>query len=197
MALILASASEIRLRLLTAAGLTVQAMPARIDESNILAALHAEGASPRDIADTLAEMKARKLADRHPADLIIGCDQVLDYGNQPWSKPETPAGARAQLAILRGQTHHLHSAIVLYEGAKPIWRHIGRADLSMHQVSDAYLDDYVERNWHSIRDAVGSYKLEEEGIRLFSDIKGDYFTILGLPMLPLLAYFRTKGVIAT
>ncbi len=197
MALILASASEIRLRLLTAAGLQVQALPARIDETAILASLQAEGASPRDIADTLAEMKARKLADRHPADLIIGCDQVLDFNNQPWSKPETPAEARSQLGLLRGQTHHLHSAVVLYEGAKPIWRHIGRADLTMHQVSDTYLDDYIDRNWHSIRHAVGCYKLEEEGIRLFSDIKGDYFTILGLPLLPLLAYLRTKGVIPT
>lgn len=197
MALILASASEIRLRLLIAAGLEVRLMPARIDEAAILAALHTEGASPRDIADTLAEMKARKLADRHPADLILGCDQVLDFGGQPWAKADTPEQAHQQLRTLRGQTHRLQSALVAYEGGKPVWRHVAEAQLTMHDFSDAYLDDYIARNWHSIRHSVGCYKLEEEGIRLFSDVRGDYFTILGLPLLPLLAWLRIKGVIPT
>lgn len=197
MALILASASEIRLRLLLAAGLEVRSIPARIDEAAILAALHAEGASPRDIADTLAEMKARKLADRHPADLILGCDQVLDFDGQPWAKPDSPEQAHHQLRALRGQTHRLQSAVVAYEGGKPVWRHVAEAQLTMHDFSDAYLQDYISRNWRSIRHAVGCYKLEEEGVRLFSDVKGDYFTILGLPLLPLLAWLRIKGVIPT
>lgn len=197
MALILASASEIRLHLLAAAGLTVRSCPARIDEATILAALQSEGATPRDIADSLAEMKARKIAERYPADLVLGCDQVLEFNRTVWTKPETPEAARAQLSALRGQTHRLHSAAVLYQAAQPVWRHVAEAHLTMHNFSDGYLDDYVTRNWTSIRHSVGCYKLEEEGVRLFSAITGDHFTILGLPLLPLLAHLRIKGVIPT
>ena len=95
-----------------------------------------------------------------------------------------------------GWSHRLLSAIVVYENAEPVWRHIGEASLTMHPISDSYLDDYVTRNWDSIRHAVGCYKLEEEGIRLFSTLTGDYFTILGLPLMPLLAWLRTRGMIA-
>ena len=195
--LLLASASPIRLALLQNAGLAVTAHPARIDEDAIRAGLQVERANPRDVADTLAEMKARKLADRNPDSLVLGCDQVLALGNQIWSKPTDQPEATRQLQALRGQVHHLHSAVVLYHQAKPVWRHIGTARLSMTNFSDAYLDAYLSRNWPAIATSVGAYQLEGEGIRLFSAIEGDYFTILGLPLLPLLSYLALRGFIAS
>lgn len=193
--IVLASASEIRLTLLQAANVAASARPARIDEESIRASLEAEGASPRDLADTLAEMKARKIAEKDPSALVLGCDQVLEMKGRVFAKPETPEVARAQLLDLRGQTHKLLSAAVLYENAKPVWRFVGEARLTMRDFSDAYLDDYLSRNWDSIRHAVGCYKLEEEGVRLFSSIQGDHFTILGLPLMPLLSYLGVRGFI--
>jgi len=193
--ILLASASEIRLALLAAAGVTAIARPARIDEQAIRAAMEAEGASPRDLADALAEMKARKISEKNPSALVLGCDQVLEMNRRTFAKPETPAEARAQLQSLRGQTHRLLSAAVLYENGQPLWRHVGEARLTMRAFSDAYLDDYLARNWDSIRHSVGCYKIEEEGIRLFSAVQGDHFTIQGLPLLPLLAYLATRGAI--
>lgn len=196
MTLVLASTSPVRLQMLRAAGLTVEPIAPRVDESAVREALVAEDAHPRDIADTLAEMKARKVAEKRPADLVLGCDQVLALDRESFAKPETPAEARDQLRRLRGKTHRLHSAIVAYEDAEPVWRHVAEARLTMHQISDTYLDDYVTRNWDSIRHSVGGYKIEEEGVRLFSAITGDHFTILGLPLLPLLAWLGTRGMIA-
>ncbi|MCU0900584.1 MAG: Maf family protein [Cypionkella sp.] len=197
MTLILASSSQIRMQLLNAAAVPFTASPARIDEETIRRALEAENARPRDIADTLAEMKARKVAERHPQDLVLGCDQVLDLKGKVLSKPDSPQMALDQLTQLRGQTHKLLSAAVLYHEAKPIWRFIGEARLTMRSVSDTYLSDYIERNWESIRHSVGAYKLEEEGSRLFSAVDGDYFTVLGLPLLPLLGYLGDRGFIPT
>ncbi len=199
MVLLLASASDIRLSLLRAAGVAVEAQPARIDETTILTALQAEGARPRDIADTLAEMKARKVSDRVldrlPEAFILGCDQVLDFEGQVWQKPQTPDDARHHLQTLRAKRHKLLSAAVLYHRGEPVWRYVGEVRLTMRQVSDHYIDSYVSRNWDGIRHCVGAYKLEEEGARLFSQIDGDYFTVLGLPLLPLLGYLSDRGVL--
>jgi septum formation protein len=196
MAFVLASTSPIRLQLLRAAGLEVEATAPRVDEATARDALLAEGAKPRDIADALAEMKARKIAEKRPADLVLGCDQVLEFEGAIFSKPASLEDARAQLLRLRGKTHRLHSAIVAYENAEPVWRHVAEARLTMHDLSDSYIDAYLARNWDSICHAVGCYKLEEEGVRLFSAITGDHFTILGLPLLPLLAWMGTRGMIA-
>jgi septum formation protein len=193
----LASASETRQRLLTAAGLPFTAAPARIDEDAIRASLEAEGAKPLDVADLLAEMKARKLAERNFDALVLGCDQILDFKGKSWGKPGSKEDAIAQLMQLRGQTHQLLSAIVVYHQGEPVWRHVGKARLTMHQFSDGWLDGYVDRNWDSIRHSAGGYLLEGEGVRLFSAVDGDYFTILGLPLLPLLGYLRTRGFIDT
>jgi septum formation protein len=193
--LILASTSAIRLQLLQNTGLEVSPTPARVDEDALRHALEAEGAKPRDVADALAEMKAAKIAARHPQALVLGCDQVLDFKGQILSKPETPDAARDQLSALRGQTHSLLSAAVLYDGGQPIWRHVGQARLTMRSFSDAYLDAYLARNWPEISHSVGGYMLESEGVRLFDRIEGDYFTILGLPLLPLLSYLATRGFI--
>ena len=132
--LLLASASSIRLQLLHQAGLEATAQPARIDEATIRDALLAEHAKPRDIADALAEMKARKLAEKNPTALVLGCDQVLALKDQLFSKPESIEEARQQLVLLRGQTHQLIAALVLYDQGKPIWRHVATASLTMRGV---------------------------------------------------------------
>ncbi len=191
--IVLASSSAIRAALLHNAGLAVQTVPARIDEDSIRPALQAEGASPRDIADALAEMKAARVSARHPDALVIGCDQVLNFQDRALGKPADAQALRAQLEALRGHTHQLLSAVVVYRQAQPLWRHVGVARMTMHPVSDAYLADYLGRNGADLLDSVGGYKLESEGVRLFSRIEGDYFTILGLPLLPLLSWLAQRG----
>lgn len=195
--LILASGSEIRARLLRNAGLEIEVMPARIDEDAIRASLAADDASPRDLADALAEMKARKISDKAPDALVIGCDQILECRRMVFAKPSHREDARDQLHALRGQTHRLLSAAVVFEAGKPIWRHVGEVRLTMRDFTDGYLDDYLARNWESIRETVGCYKLEEEGVRLFSRIEGDYFNVLGLPLIELLTWLGIRGDIAT
>lgn len=193
--IILASGSEIRATLLRNAGVPFQVSVPRLDEDAMKSALLAEGATPRDVADTLAEMKAQKIATRNPGALVIGCDQVLEVGGTLLSKPESPAEAMGQLSALQGKTHRLLSAVVIYQDGSPLWRHVGTVRLTMHDRSQAWLSDYVDRNWHSIQSAVGAYKLEEEGVRLFSRIEGDYFTVLGLPLLELLSYLSLRGTL--
>lgn len=193
--LILASVSEIRATLLRNAGLDIEVKPARIDEDAVRAALQQEDASPQDIADALAEMKSRKISDKRADAFILGCDQVLALKNEVFAKPEIPADACDQLRRLSGKTHHLLSAAVIYQAGQPLWRHVGDVRLTMHDLSDGYIEDYVARNWDSVRHSVGCYKIEEEGVRLFSRIDGNYFNILGLPLLELLNWLATRGEI--
>lgn len=193
--LILASGSEIRAQLLRNACVPFEVSRPRLDEVALRAEFEAEKASPRAIADRLAAMKAREIAKTRPDVLVLGCDQVLDLEGVCLAKPETPEAARAQLRALRGRRHRLLSAAVIYLGKEMLWRHVGEAQLTMRAISDSYLDDYVARNWDSIRHSVGCYKLEEEGVRLFSRIEGDYFTVLGLPLLELLSYLTARGTV--
>ena len=193
--IVLASGSVIRAQLLRNAGVPFSVQIARVDEDTAKRALMAEGAPPRDVADALAEMKARKISDKVRGAMVLGCDQVLDFEGQMLSKPETPEEALAQLKAMRGKRHMLLSAAVIYQDGEPIWRHVGQVRLRMRASSDAYLRDYVARNWDSIRHAVGAYKLEEEGVRLFATIDGDYFNVLGMPLLELLNFLAVKGVI--
>jgi septum formation protein len=183
------------LHLLLQAGLDVAAHPARVDEAAAKSALLAEGAHPRDIADALAELKARKCASKHQGALVLGCDQVLALGATLYDKPTSPDDAMTQMAQLQGRTHTLFSALVLYDKAQPVWRHIGQAHLTMRALSADFIADYVARNWHSIRHSVGGYKIEEEGRALFSAIDGDDTTIQGLPLPPLMGYLAQRGFI--
>jgi len=194
---VLASGSEIRADLLRNAGLKIAVQPPRVDEDAVKQALLAEGAPPRDVADALAELKARKISEKHPQALVLGCDQVLEFDGQLISKPESLDQALAQLKAMRGKRHKLLSAAVICRDGQPEWRHVGQVRLVMRDSSDAYLEDYVARNWDSIRHAVGAYKLEEEGVRLFTQIDGDYFTVLGMPLLELLNYLTLRGEIAS
>jgi len=195
--IILASRSEIRKTLLENAGLEFEVLPARVDESSVRDGMIAEAAPPRDIADMLAELKSTKQSAKHLEALVIGCDQVLSFEGTLLSKPGTPKDALDQLCAMRGKRHELLSAAVISEEGKPVWRQVGVVRMMMHDVSDTYLDGYVDRNWDSIRHSVGAYKLEEEGVRLFSQIHGDYFHVLGLPLLELLSYLGLRGELET
>lgn len=175
------------------AGIVFDAMPARVDETAMRDAMLNEQASPRDVADALAEMKARKISDKHPGRLVIGCDQVLSFERSILSKPQSKEDAREQLTQMRGARHELLSAVVVYENGLPLWRHVGVVRMTMRFFSDQYRDEYLDRNWHSIQNAVGAYKLEEEGVRFFARIDGDYFTVLGLPLLELLSFLTSRG----
>ncbi|UWQ21988.1 nucleoside triphosphate pyrophosphatase [Jannaschia sp. W003] len=192
--LTLASASEARAAMLRAAGVEVAIRPARLDEDVVRAALAAVDAPARDVADTLAEMKATKGA--RPG-LVLGADQVLAHGRAILGKPATPDEAVRQLHALRGGQHRLLSAAVIAEDGRPVWRHVGEVRMVMRDLSDAYVEAYVERNWESIRHSVGAYKLEEEGARLFHKVDGDYFTVLGLPLLAVLDHLAERGLIET
>ena len=195
--IILASGSAIRAELLRKADVAFTVQIARIDEDAVRASLQADNASPRDIADTLAELKAQKVASKHPDTLVIGCDQILALDQDILTKPDTKAQALDQLRTLRGRKHQLLSAAVIYGDGKPLWRHVGTVRLHMRDASDDYLAAYVDRNWDSIRHAVGAYKLEEEGVRLFTRIEGDYFNVLGLPLLEVLSYLTLRGTLQT
>ena len=193
--IVLASGSEIRRRMLENAGLTFTVQPARIDEDAIKASLAAEGANSGDVADALAEFKAQKVAGTLPEAWVIGSDQVLDLKGSVLSKPASPEEAVGQLCSLSGQTHRLLSAAVVFHDGEPVWRHVGQVRLTMRQLGNRYIEEYVARNWESIRHSVGGYKIEEEGVRLMSRIEGDHFTILGLPLLELLSFLTLREVI--
>ncbi|KIC18216.1 MULTISPECIES: Maf family protein [unclassified Leisingera] len=193
--IVLASGSEIRAHLLRQAGIDFECDVPRLDEDAIKSALLAEEAPPRDIADALAEAKARKISGKHSGKLVLGCDQVLEFEGSLLSKPVSPEDALHQLKEMRGKRHLLLSAAVIYRDGEPIWRHVGQVRLVMRKCSDSYLEDYVARNWDSIRHAVGAYKLEEEGVRLFASIDGSYFNVLGLPLMELISYLGLQGVI--
>lgn len=193
--LVLASKSPSRAALLAGAGLDFDTEPSLVDERAVEEPLLAAGEGPGAIALHLAEAKALDVAGRRPNDLVLGCDQTLGLGAERFVKPASVAEAREHLLRLRGRPHELHSALVLARGATVLWRHVSVARLTMRPFSDAFLDRYLAAVADEVTSTVGCYRLEGPGITLFEAIEGDYFTILGLPLLPLLAELRDLGVI--
>jgi septum formation protein len=193
-ALILASKSEARCAMLVAAGLPVEIEPAAIDERAVERSAGTE--DPQKVAILLAREKARAVASRHPGRCVVGADQTLALGSRRFSKPVDRAGARDQLAMLRGHTHALHSGVALVRDDKVLFEHGEVARLTMRDFSDSFLDAYLDAAGTSVTTSVGAYQLEKIGVQLFSRIEGDHFTILGLPLLALLAALREQGLLA-
>ncbi len=193
--LILASSSPFRRMLMTNAGLAFDWKAATIDERAIEKPLEEKGASPQEVALVLAEAKALNVAETCPEAIIIGSDQTMSLGDRVYHKPRDMADARDHLLSLSGQTHQLNSAVVLVRGSTPVWTHMSSARLTMRKLSPDFIDRHLERVGEKALSSVGAYQLEGEGIQLFEKIEGDYFTILGLPMLPLLEKLRELRVI--
>lgn len=193
MALVLASGSRIRATLLANARLDFTVDPATVDERAVEAPLLEAGFPPEDIAQVLAEAKALDVAGRRSQDLVIGADQVLGLCNARFTKPADMDAARSQLLDLSGKTHELHSAVVLARGGEVLWRHVSTARLTMRALSPAEIGRYLALAGDAVLSSVGCYQLENVGVRLFERIEGDYFTILGLPLLPLLGELRALG----
>jgi septum formation protein len=195
--LILASSSQARRALLTAAGLVFDVVPADIDEAAISAAIFERtvGVQATDIATVLAAEKARIVSERHRGVLVIGADQVLAMGGKIFDKAQSLAEAREQLAMLRGRTHTLVSAVGLARDGRVHWQTNATAQMTMRPFSDEFLGSYLVRVGHRALQSVGCYELEGPGVQLFEHIEGDYFTILGIPLLPLLARLRHDEMI--
>lgn len=193
-AIVLASGSPFRRALLANAGLDFSTVKSAIDERAVEAAITGE-VTPEDVASILAEAKALDVSERHPEALVIGSDQTLSLGDEIFHKPADMEGARRQLLKLSGKTHSLNSAIVLAQGGETLWRHVGVARLTMRKLEPAFVGRHLARVGAKALESVGAYQIEGEGIQLFDRIEGDYFTIVGLPLLPLLAALRERGAI--
>ncbi len=197
MSLILASASATRASLLRGAGIPFETRPAHIDEDAIKDSMLADGADSRAIADALAEAKALRISLSCPGELILGADQVLDFDSELISKSPDLEAAAILLRRLRGQAHKIVTAAVLARDGVPIWRHLTVATMTMRDFSEAFLADYLAVEGEGVLSSVGCFQIEGRGLQLFSRIDGDYYSILGLPMIPLLTALRTQGIIRT
>ena len=193
--IILASKSQIRSELLLKADLKFTAIDANIDEKEVKSSYINKGYSARDLADILAAMKAKKLSCKYLDKLVIGCDQIMECNGQILSKANNPTDLADQLKFLRSKSHTLYSACVVYFANKAEWRFIGSATITMRNLSDEYISKYVDDNWDEVKHCVGGYKIENTGISFLSKINGDYFSILGLPIIQLLDYLVNRGVL--
>ena len=196
--LVLASQSSSRRAMLTAAGVVFDAVSAGVDEESAKAALLDEGLAARDMADALAELKAIKVSSGDGQALVLGCDSIvaLEDGTM-LDKPRDRAQAAAHLQRLSGKRHELVSAAVIAEGGRPVWRVVDRARMHVRPLSEAFIEHYLDLEWPEIAGCVGCYRIEGPGAQLFSRIEGSQFTVLGLPLLPVLDYLRVRGVLAS
>ena len=191
---ILASKSAARAAMLEAAGISVDLVAADIDERALDQAWVQAGNGPAEIARLLAEEKAKAVSLKHPDRYVIGADQTLALGSRRFSKPATIEAARDHLVALRGRTHHLHSGVASARAGVVVFRTVTSASMHVRDFTEAFLDSYLERMGTKVLNSVGCYQFEGEGIQLFDRIDGDYFTILGMPLLPLLAELRKEGL---
>jgi septum formation protein len=192
---VLASASPARVRLLTDAGVSFIADPAAIDEGRVKDRVRADGDTAEDAALALAEAKALAVAERHPAALVLGADQMLVCDGRWFDKPAGRAGAVEHLKALRGRTHTLISAVAAVEGGRVVWRTAGAAHLTMRVFDDAYIETYLDQCGAAVLRSVGAYHLEGLGAQLFERVDGDFFTVLGLPLLDVLAFLRGRNLL--
>ncbi len=198
MRLIFASESSGRRAMLEAAGVPFESVASNVDEEGAKASLRSDGLSPRDLADALAELKALKVSGREPGALVLGCDSVvaLEDGTM-LDKAVSRDEAAGHLRFLSGRRHHLYSAAVIAEGGRAVWRFVDRVAMHVRTLSDAFIDSYLDEEWEQARWCVGVYRVEGPGGQLFSRIEGSHFTVIGLPLLPVLDYLRTRGVLAS
>jgi septum formation protein len=197
--IILASGSQFRKRMLESAGVPISVVPATVDEPAARAQMARESrvGGPGEIALRLAQLKAEQVSRRHPEALVIGADQVLALGDNIFGKPADLASARAQLLQLHGRVHTLPTGVVLAKAGQMVWQHLGVVELEMRAFSASFLDTYLASAGPAICDTVGGYMLEGLGVQLFERIAGDYFTVIGLPLLPLLAELRQRDMLPT
>lgn len=197
--IVLASASRVRARILLDAGLAVTVRPAPIDEAAVKEAIRADSGdvAAGDVAVILAQAKAVSASEADPTALVVGADQILSLDDRIFDKPSSKDEARETLVVLRGRTHLLHTAVACARGGEVIWHHQCDASLTMRDFSNEFLGRYLAAAGESVLDSVGAYQLEGPGAHLFSKVDGDYFTILGLPLLPLLEYLRTERILVT
>jgi septum formation protein len=193
--LVLASGSVTRRALLERAGLVIEVDPSGVDEGLLKRQARAGGLDAAGAAKALALAKASAVAARHPGRLVLGCDQMLECDGVWFDKPAGPQGAALQIASLAGRTHSLFSAATVLRNGRAVWATVDSAQLTMRPLSEAFVARYVDRMGALVEDSVGGYQIEGLGIQLFGAISGDHFTILGLPLLPLLAFLRAEGVI--
>ena len=192
--LTLASGSAIRQQIMADAGLDFDVVNRPVDEAAIKAAMLDDGAAPRDIADALAEAKALRVSRTTPG-LVIGADQIMVMDGQTFDKPATVEDARTRLRAMRGRRHELVGGLVVAEDGRAVWRHASETRLWVRDFSDAFLDQYIAREGERLTKSVGAYRFEGPGAQLFQRVEGDFFSILGLSLLPLLDYLRVRGVV--
>lgn len=192
---VLASASPFRRKMLEDAGVAVETARPGIDERAVEAAVEGSGITPEELAAILAEAKARDVSERMPGRLVVGADQTLSLGDEVLHKARDMEEARRRLLALSGRTHQLNSAAVLARDGQVLWRHVGVARLTMRPLDPAFVGRHLSRVGDGVLGSVGAYQIEGEGIQLFERIEGDHFTIVGLPLLPLLAKLRELGAI--
>lgn len=197
MTLILASASEIRRTVLTNAGVVFAVDPAAVDEDAIKTNLRGQGAPTEMAAIELATAKAKSVSPRHPGTLVLGADQMLEVGTTWLDKPADRGAARQHLETLSGRRHRLVSGVVIIADGQEIWRYADSVALQMRRLSPEFIESYLDRVGPAAFKSVGAYQLEGLGAQLFERIEGDYFTVLGMPLLPLLAFLRSRGIIPT
>ena len=193
--IVLASSSQIRSRLLNNAGIQHDVQKAVIDEEAVKASLESQGVSPRNIVDALADIKAKKIANQFSDAFTIGCDQIIVFQNKIFSKPKTKADMTLQIETMKGQSHEVLSAAVIYQGNLPIWRYIAQTKVTLRVLPSKYIKTYVDEHWETTRNCVGCYEVEKNGAKIIKNIEGDFFNILGMPLLEILDFLEIHGIL--